>query len=99
MEAAGKGAWVELDGLSNENVQEYVSLLKFMKQNNLLHRTLVSHDAGYYSVGEVNGGQFRSYTTLFTHLIPALEAEGFTKGEIEQLIIKNPARAYSIPVR
>jgi len=96
-EAAGKGAWVEFDGLSSENVQEYVSLLKFMKQNNLLHRTLVSHDAGYYSVGEPNGGQFRSYTTLFTHLIPALEAEGFTKEEIEQLIIKNPAKAYSIP--
>jgi phosphotriesterase-related protein len=96
IEIAGKGAWVEFDGLSDENVQQYLSLLKFMKRNRLLHRTLVSHDAGYYAVGEENGGQFRSYTTLFTALVPALEKEGFTNEDIQLLIRTNPAKAYSV---
>ena len=67
-----------------------------MKQNRLLHRTLVSHDAGYYSVGEKNGGEFRPYTTLFSKLLPALEEKGFTKADIEQLIKINPAKAFSV---
>jgi predicted metal-dependent phosphotriesterase family hydrolase len=96
IEVADKGGWVEFDGLSDENIQQYVSLLKFMKRNRLLHRTLVSHDAGYYTVGEENGGQFRRYTTLFTELVPALEKEGFTKEDIQLLISKNPAKAYSV---
>ena len=95
-EIAGKGAWVEFDGLSNDNTDQYVSFMKFMKQNNLLHRTLVSHDAGYYSVGEPNGGSFRKYTPLFTHLIPALKREGFTGTEIDLLVKTNPAMAYAI---
>ena len=96
VEVAGRGGWVEFDGLSDENVQQYLSLLKFMKRNRLLHRTLVSHDAGYYAVGDVDGGQFRRYTTLFTDLLPALEKEGFTKEDIQLLIRKNPAKAYSV---
>ena len=95
-EVAGKGAWVEFDGLSDDNINEYTGYLKFMKQNSLLHRTLVSHDAGYYAVGEKNGGNFRRYTTLFTLLLPALEKEGFTKDEITLIIKTNPAKAYSI---
>ena len=96
IEAAGKGAWVEFDGLGEDNVDQYVFFVNFMKQNRLLHRTLVSHDAGYYSVGEMNGGEFRSYTTLFSKLLPALEKKGFTKAEIEQLIKINPAKAFSV---
>jgi phosphotriesterase-related protein len=96
IEAAGKGAWVEFDGLDDNNVARYLFFIDFMKQNRLLHRTLISHDAGYYSVGEKNGGQFRAYTTLFLKLLPALEKKGFTKKEIEQLIKTNPARAYSV---
>lgn len=95
-EIAGKGAWVEFDGLSEGNINEYVSLLNFMKQKKLLHRTLVSHDAGWYSVGEKDGGRFRGYTTLFTHLLPSLEKQGFSKKEIEQIISTNPAKAYSV---
>ena len=96
IEAAGKGAWVEFDGLSEDNVVQYVFFVNFMKQNRLLHRTLVSHDAGYYSVGEKNGGEFRPYSTLFSKLLPALEKKGFTKADIEQLIKINPAKAFSV---
>jgi phosphotriesterase-related protein len=95
-EIAGKGAWVEFDGLNDNEVLQYVSFLKFMKENKLLHRTLISHDAGYYSVGEPNSGQIRKYTTLFVKLIPSLKEAGFTDADIQMLTITNPADAFAI---
>ncbi|MBL7699272.1 MAG: hypothetical protein JNK79_13995, partial [Chitinophagaceae bacterium] len=95
-EIAGKGAWVEFDGLNDDNVPQYVSFLKFMKENDLLHRTLVSHDAGYYDVVSPKEVKFRRYTTLFTDLLPALKKERFSEQEIEMLTKSNPAMAFSI---
>lgn len=95
-EIAGKGAWVEFDGLNEDNIPQYVSFLKYMKQKNLLHRTLVSHDAGYYDVVSPNGVKFRRYTTLFTDLVPALKKEGFTDGEIGMITTENSSHAFSI---
>ena len=56
---------------------------------------LVSHDAGWYRVGEPGGGQFRPYDTLFTAFVPALKASGFADAEIRQLLVDNPRRALS----
>jgi phosphotriesterase-related protein len=60
---------------------------------------LVSHDAGWYRVGEPGGGQFRPYDTLFTAFIPALKASGFGDAEVRQLLVDNPRRALSGQVR
>lgn len=95
-EIAGKGAWVEFDGLNEDNVGEYVTFLKFMKSNNLLHRTLVSHDAGWYDVVSHGGVEFRGYTTLFRKLVPELRKQGFEENDINLVIKKNPAMAFSI---
>jgi phosphotriesterase-related protein len=97
--AAERGAWVEFDGVAPETVAQHVDLILHMKQNGFLHRVLVSHDAGWYSVGEPNGGTFREYTTLFTALMPALQKAGFTKADIDQLISKNPQQAFTLQVR
>lgn len=99
LEAAEKGAWVSFDGLSKENVDDYVRMVTNMKQNGLLHRVLVSHDAGWYHVGEPGGGQFRPFDTLFNEFIPALTDSGFSNQEIRHLIVLNPADAYTIRVR
>lgn len=91
--AAERGAWVEFDGIAPDTVDQHVSFILHLRQKGLLGRVLVSHDAGWYQVGEPGGGTFREYTTLFTHLIPALRRAGFSEGEIEQLVAKNPQRA------
>ena len=65
----------------------------------LLHKTLVSQDAGWYRVGEPRGGKIRPYDTLFTQFVPALRAHGFTQEELDKLLIDNPADAFSIRVR
>jgi len=93
--AAERGAWVELDGVSADTIDRHVELILHLHQKGLLGRVLVSHDAGWYQVGEPGGGTFREYTPLFTHLIPALRKAGFSDGEVEQLIAKNPQKAFA----
>lgn len=90
--AARRGAWVEFDGISEKSVDRHVALVQRMKSEGLLHRVLVSHDAGWYRVGEPGGGTFRPYDTLFTKFIPALKAAGFTEQEVRQLLVENPRR-------
>jgi len=91
--AATRGAWVELDGISGASVPRHVELVQLLKTQLLLDRVLVSHDAGWYRVGEPGGGQFRAYDTLFTTFVPALTSSGFTDQEIRQLLVANPHRA------
>ncbi|MBL7856818.1 MAG: phosphotriesterase [Cyclobacteriaceae bacterium] len=98
-EIASQGAWVEFDGLNADNTEEYVNMLTYMKKHSLLQRTLVSHDAGWYHVGEKNGGDFRAFTSLFTNLIPRLKEEGFSEEDIDQLIGKNPGEAFAVRIR
>lgn len=93
--AAKRGAWVEFDGISDTSVARHAELVRHMKEQGLLGHVLVSHDAGWYRVGEPGGGQFRPYDTLFTTFIPALRSAGFDDAEIRQLLVTNPRRALS----
>ena len=99
IKAAQIGAWVSLDGLNDDNIEDYINLIKHFKRNNLLNKILLSHDAGWYSVGEQNGGDFKDYNTIIDTLIPSLKKENFTDEEIRQLIVYNPMNAYEIKVR
>jgi predicted metal-dependent phosphotriesterase family hydrolase len=97
--AAARGGWVEFDGIGPDSIDRHIELVSRMKDRGLLGRVLISHDAGWYSVGEPGGGTFRPYTTLFERFIPALEKAGFTDGEIRRLTVDNPAEAFTIRVR
>ncbi len=99
VKAARMGAWISLDGIGEDNLKEYVNSLKTMKENGILDKVLLSHDAGWYHPGEPDGGTFRGYTVLFENLIPLLYENNFSRKEIDQLLIKNPAKAFSVSVR
>jgi phosphotriesterase-related protein len=99
IKAARSGAWVSFDGVSPASLATHVELVARMKNENLLHRVLVSQDAGWYHVGEPHGGAFRTFETVFTAFIPAIRAAGFTDADIRTLFIDNPANAFSISVR
>ena len=92
------GAWVSLDGMTGD-YEDYVRKLVFLKANGWLHKVLISHDAGWYRPGEVNGGEIHGYTDIFKHIKPALRVNGFTEDDINQLIIRNPADALTIRIR
>jgi phosphotriesterase-related protein len=103
IKAARAGSWVSLDNV-NANREEgstfdiswYAERIAALKSAGLLHRVLISHDAGWYSPGEEQGGNFRGYTAIFKDLIPALEERGVTQKDVDQLLVKNPVEALSI---
>ena len=102
LKAATEGAWIEFDGINDSvagNIDEHVAFVKHLKQNGFLNQVLISQDAGWYHVGEPNGGDFRSFTGLFTKFIPALKTAGFTTTDVDQLLVKNPRESFRISVR
>ncbi len=74
--AAASGAWVEFDGISPQAIARHVELVRAMKARGLLGRVLLSHDAGWYHVGEPRGGDYWPYDTLMAQFVPALRAAG-----------------------
>ncbi|HSI77004.1 MAG TPA: hypothetical protein VK957_13975 [Lunatimonas sp.] len=97
--AAEKGAWISLDGIGEQNLEEYLEFLLHLKSKKLLHRVLISHDAGWYSPREEKGGEFRPFSTIWEKFMPLLLSKGFTQEECHQLLEKNPARAFSVQKR
>src|SRR4029077_4673318 len=97
--AAEQGAWVEFDGGGPQSGGRHVELVKSMKAAGHLGRVLLSHDAGWYHVGEPDGGKFRPFDTLFTELLPALKKAGFTDAEVTQLAVDSPREAFTVRVR
>lgn len=106
---AKRGAWVSLDGLGwvtpgdhqgdSTALYQYVGFLKNLKTHGLLHRTLISHDAGWYTHGQLWGGDYKAHTPVFTLFKPLLIKEGFTEDDFRQLLVENPKEAYAIRVR
>lgn len=99
IKAARMGAWVSLDNINRDKLEEYIDHLSEIKSAGLLDRVIISHDSGWYRVGEEDGGRYNGYTTIFTELIPALLQNGFDNEDIEQLLHHNPARAFTIQLR
>lgn len=99
IQAAKAGGWVAFDGLYPQLADRYVAFLQDMKAQHLLHRALISHDAGWYEVGKPHGGTIRPYISIFEDLIPALKKAGFTAAERRQVFETNPAEALAVRIR
>ncbi|MFC2111655.1 phosphotriesterase [Bacteroidota bacterium] len=96
IEAASRGAWISLDNINSGNIEKYIKNLLDMKSAGLLNKVLISHDSGWYRVGEENGGRYNGYTVIFKEFIPALKENGFSESDIHLLIVENPACAFRI---
>jgi phosphotriesterase-related protein len=88
-QVARAGAWVQFDGVSPKSIDWHLDCVRFMQGKALLRRTLLSHDAGFYRPGEPNGGTFRPFTTIFTDVVPKIDA-AWTRA----LLVENPLAAY-----
>ena len=103
IQAGRLGAWISLDNVnlnrkpgSEYDVQWYADRIEKLKQEGLLHRVLLSHDAGWFKPEEEGGGEFRGFTALFTDLLPLLKSKGFSEEDLKLLLEENPRKAYSI---
>ena len=96
---AAAGAWVELDGIAPDSLDAHVEAVLDLAGRGHLGRLLVSHDAGWYHVGEPGGGSYRGYGLLFEKFVPALRAKGLTESRVTKLLVENPARAFATSKR
>jgi len=109
IEMAKRGAWVSLDGYSasEKNRERYKKFLMALRDEKLLGQALLSHDHFWSVEGEGgrgslklhSGGAANAYESIFTHLLPDLRDAGFSESNIQQLMVKNPAEAFTIRVR
>ncbi|HZY82231.1 MAG TPA: phosphotriesterase [Cyclobacteriaceae bacterium] len=99
VEAARQNCWVAFDGISPTTIDENLRRVQLMKSENLLDHVLLSHDSGWYNIGEPGGGNYRPYTCIATQFIPKLKENGFTQKEIDQLFKVNPQKAFAIKIK
>jgi phosphotriesterase-related protein len=97
--AAAMGVWVSLDGIGWGGFEDYADSIIRMKSDGVLNRLLISHDAGWYKPAEPEGGEFKGFTNIFKELLPLLKKRGFTEADVEQILVKNPAEAFTVRVR
>ena len=90
---AGEGVWVEFDGLSPKSADWHLECLRSMAEAGLLGKTLLSQDAGWYRPGPERGSKYREYGFLLREFVPRMLREGFQRGDLDRLLVENPARA------
>jgi len=95
-DVAQRGGWVEYDGISKEQSARYIQLIKDMLDKGLEDNLLLSQDAGWYNVGQANGGNVRDFAYLIEEFVPLMKDSGIDQDTIDKLLIENPARALSI---
>lgn len=87
-QAATRGAWIEYDGIREANAdQKLPKVLEAIKH--FPDRLLLSQDAGWYHVGEPNGGEIVPFDWLPREFAPKLPLR-------ELIFVTNPARAFAI---
>lgn len=86
---ARAGAWVELDGIGEASAARHRECILNLHAKGLLHRVLISQDAGWYHVGEPNGGNYRGYTYIYSGFLPTIPKDLW-----KPLMVDNPRRAF-----
>jgi predicted metal-dependent phosphotriesterase family hydrolase len=101
VEAARMGAWVAFDAFWGRDGQlsQFVNYILNMKKNNCLDHLLISHDAGWFNPDRPDGSNYQSHTLIFEKLIPALKDAGITAAELDLIMKKNPAKAFTVRKR
>jgi phosphotriesterase-related protein len=97
-QAADMNSWISLDGIGWGDFDKYADTIEYLKKSGLLHRLLISHDAGWFKPDEPYA-PFTGYTNIFTQLSPLLQKRGISETDIFQLLVTNPMQAFTLTKR
>ena len=88
---ATRGAWLSFDGIREPKAEAKRALVleTYRKHPNQL---LLSQDAGWYHVGEPQGGNIVPFAWLPAAFVPSL---GLAAQDVDRLMVVNPRRALS----
>ncbi|MCE5258336.1 MAG: hypothetical protein LLG44_04655 [Chloroflexi bacterium] len=90
-----RGAWLEYDALGTRALEADIALIQRALDAGYGSQLLLSQDAGWYNVGQPDGGTVRPFTALYASILPALTQAGVAKAAITELTVTNPARAFA----
>lgn len=96
-QVAEQGAWVEYDSVSGGSSAQNLQLIKAMLDKGYVDRFLISHDAGWYNVGQPGGGNINGYTYIPKEFVPLMRQSGIEQNIIDKILITNPSIALGIP--
>ncbi len=89
------GSWVSFDAVSRQPIEDHLKLVTALIETHP-GQLLLSHDNGWYNVGEKNGGEVRDFNYLPDTFLPALRQRGVSADLVRKLTVENPARAFAI---
>jgi phosphotriesterase-related protein len=89
------GAWVSFDAIGRHPLAFHLQLVHAMSQK-YGNRLLLSHDSGWYSVGQQNGGEVRDFNYISDVFLPALRKGGTSETVIRKITVENPRHAFTI---
>ncbi len=101
---AQKGIWISLDGVNETKLEAYVNMILKLQEHSLLNRLLLSHDDGW-SITHSNGqpklelfknGNSKPYRTISEKLTKRLFEKGFTKDQMDMILVENPKQIMAI---
>ena len=96
LKVAGTGAWISLDGLSRESAERHIGSLRVLLDSGFQDTILLSHDAGWYHVGEERGGVVRPFTYLFKEFMSLAQERGIDQSVMHTITAVNPGQAYAV---
>ena len=94
-QVAELGAWVSFDAISRQPLEQHLALVQAMMEK-YADRLLLSHDNGWYWVGQENGGEVRDYNFISDVFLPAFRKAGASETIIQTLTVANPARVFAV---
>jgi phosphotriesterase-related protein len=96
LEMAGRGAWIEYDGIGWDNNDEItIQRLAMMIEAGYSDRLMISMDRGWYDPAQPGGGEPKPYTYLVEEFLPKAQAAGIDPVILHQITHTNPFRAFA----
>jgi len=98
---AARGVFIEFDSLGWSPGEDpaFITAIKELVAAGHADRILLSHDAGWYQPGQLNGGTQKPYTYLTKTFIPKLRNGGLDEAVIRMITEENPIRAFAVLTR